>query len=246
MSSLVEGTYEPLVASARARFASSPALGAALSADVSPQRLALFFTHFCALGVQMTEPVDGWIRRAGERCIALGLTEVGRSLCAHAKHEAGHHLMMIEDTRKLASAWNKRHSARIDAESLLSVPASPGIARYAALHEEVIASDAPYGQLAIELEIERLSVTSGAALLGQCTNVLGKEALSGLSFLEEHVAIDAGHTKFNESQLEKLLTKHPEFTTKLGDAGARALDAYAMFLDDCMARADEWLRARAA
>jgi hypothetical protein len=246
MNSLVKTSYEPLVADARERFASSQALAEMLAPGVRPERLELFFIHFCAFGVQMTEPVDGWIRRAGARCTALGLTDLGRSLTAHAKHEAGHHLMMIADTRKLVASWNARRAFQLDANELLALSATNGVARYAALHEEVIAGDAPYGQLAIEYEIERLSVTSGPAVLGQCASVLGRESLAGLSFLEEHVAVDVGHTKFNELQLERLLADRPALAAGLGDAGTRALDAYATFLADCVAQADGVLRSRAA
>lgn len=246
MNSLVTTTYEPRVEPARSRFASGAALAQMLAPNVAPERLELFFIHFCALGVQMTEPVDGWIRRAGERCETLGLPELGRSLKAHAKHEAGHHLMMIADTKKLVASWNARRASPLDADALLALAATNGVARYAQLHEEVIAGEAPYGQLAIELEIERLSVTSGPAVLGQCARVLGREALAGLSFLEEHVAVDAGHTKFNELQMERLLAEHPEFAEKLADAGSRALDAYATFLADCVAQADAALAQRAA
>jgi hypothetical protein len=246
MHSLVNTSYEPLTSAARAHFAGGEALAAMLAPGVAPERLELFFIHFCALGVQMTEPVDGWIRRAGDRCKALGLEDLGRSLIAHAKHEAGHHLMMIADTRKLVASWNERRSLQLNADELLSLSPTPGIESYVALHEEVIAGEAPYGQLAIEYEIERLSVTSGPAVLGQCASVLGREALTGLSFLEEHVAVDAGHTKFNELQLERLLTDHPDFAPALGEAGTRALDAYAAFLGDCVACADTGLRSRAA
>jgi hypothetical protein len=238
MHSLVKTTYEPRVEPARSRFASGAALGQMLAPDVAPERLELFFIHFCALGVQMTEPVDGWIRRAGARCEALGLHDLGRSLMAHAKHEAGHHLMMIADTKKLVASWNARRSFVLDVDSLLSLAATEGVARYVRLHEEIIAGGAPYGQLAIELEIERLSVTSGPAVLGQCARVLGRESLAGLSFLEEHVAVDAGHTKFNELQMERLLAERPEFAEKLADAGSRALEAYGAFLADCVALAD--------
>jgi hypothetical protein len=246
MHSLVKTTYEPRVESARSRFVSGAALAQMLAPNVAPERLELFFIHFCALGVQMTEPVDGWIRRAGERCETIGLPDLGRSLKAHAKHEAGHHLMMIADTKKLVASWNVRRAFPVDADSLLSLAATNGVGRYVRLHEEIIAGDAPYGQLAIELEIERLSVTSGPAVLGQCARVLGRDALAGLSFLEEHVAVDAGHTKFNELQMERLLAERPEFAEKLADAGSRALDAYGAFLADCVAYADAVLASRAA
>ena len=47
----------------------SPGLAVILSPTVDPTLLELFLVHFCAAGVHMTEPVEGWIRRAGERCV---------------------------------------------------------------------------------------------------------------------------------------------------------------------------------
>jgi hypothetical protein len=89
--------------------------------------------------------------------------------------------------------------------------------------------------LAIEYEIERLSVTAGPLVLRQCAAVLGAEALAGLSFLQEHVAVDVGHTKFNEAQIERLLTSRPELAPALAKAGAAALEAYGLFFADCLA-----------
>jgi hypothetical protein len=226
--------YERALVPARARFAHNPKFQALLASDVEPMQLELFLVHFTALGVGMTEPVDGWIRRAGERCREIGLDELGRSLTMHAKHEAGHHLMMIEDTRQLVERWNARHAHPISADELLGLPPTPGVARYRELHETIIASDSPYCQLAIEYEIEMLSIVHGKPLIENCARRLGPDIVRGLSFLEEHIEVDAGHTKFNAAELARLLDRHPTFVQPLAAAGSDALDAYAMFLDDCV------------
>jgi hypothetical protein len=225
--------YERAMAAPRESFANKPKFRAMVGDGVEAAKLELFLVHFTALGVGMTEPVDGWIRRAGERCRAIGLEDLGRSLVMHAKHEAGHHLMMIDDTRKLTERWNARHPKPLSADDLLATPPTPGVRRYRELHESVIASDAPYGQLAIEYEIEMLSIVHGKALIENCVARLGKDIVQGLSFLEEHVEVDAGHTKFNAAELGRLLDRHPEFLEPLVAAGSAALDAYGMFLDDC-------------
>jgi hypothetical protein len=94
--------YEQFLAPARERFAVSPGVRAieSTSDDVF---LELFLLHFCALGSQMTEPVERWIRRAAERCVTVGFPELARALKGHAQAEAGHHLMMIADVRSLAA-----------------------------------------------------------------------------------------------------------------------------------------------
>jgi hypothetical protein len=190
----------------------------------------------------MTEPVEGWIRRAGERCKAVGLDRLGRVLQIHAGQEADHHLMMIEDTRILVERWNRRHAYALDADSLIALPATPATEAYVNLHEDIIAGETPYCQLAIEFEIEGLSVSLGPKLMLQSERLLGKEILRGLSFLREHVAVDAGHTRFNMAELEKLLSHTPGFAEPLGHAGSAALDAYAGFLSGCL----QWARTTAA
>jgi hypothetical protein len=89
-------------------------------------------------------------------------------------------------------------------------------------------------QLAIEYEIELLSVTYGPALLKRCGDLSGPEILDGLSFLQDHVALDVGHTHFNRLQLSRLLGERLEFLPELVSAGSAALQAYVMFLDDCL------------
>jgi hypothetical protein len=228
--------YETALSSARADLGGGRALASLMAPDVAPAVLEAFLIQFSAIGVQMTEPVEGWIRRAGERCSALGLPALGRALVMHAAHEAGHHELMIRDTRTLVGRWNARRPARLDADELLAKEAPAGVRRYVELHEQVIASDRPYRQIAIEYEIERLSVQHGAPLLGHCAQKLGREILEGLSFLEEHVAVDAGHTKFNAQELSRLLGDDPSSLAPLVETGRGALAAYGRFLDDCFER----------
>jgi hypothetical protein len=238
MSTLLEGLYLPGTQQARLRLMSNVGerlVGGAITAA----ELELFLIYFSALGVHMTEPVEGWIRRAGERCEELGFLQLGRTLKLHSKHEANHHLMMIEDTKMLTARWNRRHAQRLDAERLLALPMTPANLAYIELHESVIESDAPYCQLAIEYEIEGLSVSLGPKLVEECRRLLGDEVLEGLSFLREHVEIDVGHTHLNTAELERLLRAHPSCAEPLKNAGSAALDAYGRFLEECLTLATE-------
>src|SRR5262245_702148 len=132
MSSLDE--YEHLLAPARERFAASPGLQAIQSRS-DAVFFELFLLHFYALGVRMTEPVEGWIRRAAASCAALGLSELAQTLIQHAQGEAGHHLLMIADVRSLAARWNACRTPAVDAEALLNQAPSPGVRRYCQVHE---------------------------------------------------------------------------------------------------------------
>jgi hypothetical protein len=225
--------YERDIAPARARFAHHPWVAGYITTRPEPDVLERFLIYYCALGYQMTSPVAGWIRRAGERCAALGLRELGHALLKHAHHEAGHESMMAKDARSLIDRRARAGRSRLNADRLLALPPTPGIDRYVRLHEETIAGDAPHGQIAIEYEIEQLSVTFGGPFIKGCVEALGPDVRSCLSFLEEHVALDVGHTHFNANQIERALDRNPELLPGLVAAGGAALDAYSAFLDDC-------------
>ncbi len=229
-----QAIYESEVSPVRDAFTKCPALLELFNSDADPILLELFLIHFNALGVSMTEPVDRWITQAGERCKQLGFVEVGNALCLHATHEAGHHEMMITDTKTLVKNWNERHAFQLDATEMLAQPLPNGVQKYVKLHEDVIASDTPFCQLAIELEIERLSVDVGPILIKQCLEILGSDVVKGLSFLEEHIAIDVSHTHFNQKQMNKFLEQHPDMVMPLADTAKKALEAYQLFLNDCV------------
>ena len=236
------GEYEARLAAARERFERHSAVRALFHNPIDSVTLEAFLISFAIVGVRMTEPVEGWIRRAGMRCGELGLQDLARALAAHAQQEADHHLLMLADARALVQRWNQTRRPELELDALLHLPPTPGVVAYTSLHERLIAGPTPYAQLAIEYEIEMLSVTYGPRLLERCARILGKERLEGLSFLSDHVALDASHTNFNRIQLGRLLEERPGFLDPLVSAGSEALDAYAMFLGDCI----EFLRSKAS
>jgi hypothetical protein len=234
--------YERRLTQARNDFGERKSVSMILDTRLDADLLHIFLLYFSALGVGMTEPVESWIKRAGERCHEIGLSEIGSALIGHARQEAGHHRLMIDDVHILAGHWNRRRGVRpLDSQALLSRSLPPPVTQYRTLHERVIEGPAPFAQVAIEYEIEALSVRYGPALLGQCQRLLPKEALTGLSFLAEHVAIDTGHTQFNQRQLERLLDERPESLQDLIDAGVAALNAYGDFMDACLSAANNFL-----
>src|ERR1700692_1070385 len=64
--------YNQLMVEARERFEERSGLNAIRSSN-NPRFLEAFLLYFSAIGAQMTEPVESWIRRAAERCSTLGL-----------------------------------------------------------------------------------------------------------------------------------------------------------------------------
>lgn len=193
-----------------------------------------FLLYFCAIGAQMTEPVEGWIRGAADHCAALGFSELAEGLRRHSRAESGHHLMMIADLRSLANHWNARHTPVVNAEKMLGQEPSPGALRYCQVHEDNIAGDTPYAQIAIEYEIEQLPLLYGGVFIARCLETFGAEIIPSLSFVTAHIDLDIGHTKFNARELAKLIDLAPESLPALVAAGSAALDAYGQFLIDCV------------
>lgn len=238
--------YEPHVLAARAIFHTDPSLQRLLDPHADAALLERFLIQFSAHGVRMTQPVEGWIRRAGERCIEVGLDELGRKLVVHARHEAGHDQMLLADAQRMVARWNSRRAPQIDFAALLAEPVYASTRQYAELHEATITGDLPAGQVAIELEIEGLSLAFGGPLLKNIERVCGPEIHAGQSFLTEHVEIDAGHTALNRKLLAKLLAKLPDEGRRLAEIGSQALRIYAQFLNDCLRDAERTLTVRAA
>src|SRR5262245_22222473 len=131
------------MAPARGRFAEGVGLAVLLSPGTAPEDLERFLACFCAIGRRLTEPVEGWIRRAGERCTSTGQAELGRALAEHAATEADHHLLMSADLRSLLARRAARGAPPLDVEWLLNHAPSVGAARYLALHEDTIAGPSP-------------------------------------------------------------------------------------------------------
>ncbi len=243
---LVETLYLPELVEVRQRLQTSPALRALLDPQVDPALMEGFLIQLNSLGVYMTEPVDGWIRRAGLATIRLGLVDVGQQLITHAKHEAGHHLMMIQDTHNLVARWNARRGPPLDAEALLRQAPTQAMREYRELHEETIAGPMPAAQVAIEYEIENLSVVFAPGLMAQARRVCGDDILEAMSFVQEHAELDVGHTALNEVMLAKLLSQVPDHASFIASTGARALDIYLRFMADCVERSRRMLHAAAA
>ncbi|WPB75991.1 hypothetical protein KYC5002_44250 [Archangium violaceum] len=234
--SLVKELYEPYVLPARARISTDPVMRRLVDPAIEPEVLERFFIQYHSFGVYMTEPVEGWIRRAGQRCLLLGMDSIGKGLLKHARQEAGHHQMMIDDVRMLVRRWNIRRRAMLHTERLLAQHPTDAMRTYRHLHEATISGELPAAQIAIEFEIENLSLVLGPHLLSNVARVLGRETLEGLSFLKEHVQLDMNGA--NSRMMEELLQMMPENARTLAETGSEALDIYLRFLGDCLQSAE--------
>src|SRR4051812_46791416 len=142
-------SYAAAMAGVHARVGSHPVVSKLFDPEIEPRLLQRFLIEYCALGVQLTAPVEGWIRRAGSRCKEIGLGPLGDSLIKHAAHEAGHELLFVDDTRRLSAEYAARYGDPVNADVLLKQTATPAMQRYIELHEETIVGPAPFAQVAI-------------------------------------------------------------------------------------------------
>lgn len=225
--------YENLLLPARERFASSAGIQGMINPETEAQTLSAFLLYFSALSVSITEPVERWIRQAGERCSALGLDKIALSLEKHSKAEAGHHQYHLDDFGNLISFWNASWSPQINPTYIIAHQSTAGGERYCRIHEENIKGAAPYCQFAIEYEIELLPVQYGAKFVENCVRLLGQEILACMSFVTSHVEFDVGHTKFNAHFLGNLIIEDPSRLTPLAAVGAETLDAFSDHLTEC-------------
>jgi len=232
--------YEQALEPARRQFADDPAVRLIQDPTIGISHLEAFFIYWSALGVAMTEPVEGWIRQAGEACVRAGgpgLDELGSALQKHAKAEADHHLLMIDDVRRLCARRDGAGRAAPQPSEVLALAWPESAHRYRKLHEDVITGPEPYAQIAIENEIEMLSILIGPPLLANARALLGEDITNDLTFLTDHVTLDVGHTKFNRAQMVQFLNVRPSALDALVAAGTQALDAYRAFLAHCVSLA---------
>ena len=232
----VELHYQPHVAAIRERILGDEKIARLLAEPVSEAQMLGFLLHFSALGVQMVEPVESWIRRAGAACIDRGFDELGAGLLEAAEGEAGHDAMMHADLRVLVSRWRESYLPPVDAASLLATPRTEAIRRYAEVHEETIAGEHPYAQIGIEFEIESMSLVLGPPLIAACKRAVDADIISAMSFVREHVELDLEHTSEDIAKLEAFLVANPGTGPTIAATGARALAAYLDFFTDCIDR----------
>ena len=121
---------------------------------------------------------------------------------------------------------------QLSENDLAAITAPLSSEKYIHLHENVINSDHPYAQVAIEFEIERISVLFGPKMLENILNTLGYDMQQGLTFLNDHVLIDQGHTKFNADLLERCIRSGGQLEN-LTTTGKNALNIYSQFLTEC-------------
>lgn len=223
--------YNRLVHPERVRFMRSPGIQF-YTGQLSKKDLHAFLIVWSHFSIKMTEHVEEWIARAGKRCVELGFEKVGAKLKHHAAQESDHDLMLVEDLAILLEKWNSTYGDQLTTKDLDAIATPRNTNAYVDIHENTISGPHPYGQVAIEYEIERISVGYGPAMVENVVNTLGDNFEAGIGFLAHHVLLDQGHTKFNKALMEECLAMGGDLQA-LATTGAAALRIYGEFLTEC-------------
>lgn len=243
--SRVHFDYEPRVLAARAMVKNDHVLAELFAPSASPLLLECFLVEWLARTPYMTAPVADWMRRAGMRCIEQGLKRVGHALVAHAGRDESTLDLTKRNLRAVVRAMNARYGSRIDADALLSARPTVTMQAYRILHEEVIRSAIPAGEIAMAYEIERARSLFDLAVLVEVQRVFGPEATLPLSALRRNAPLAVERTAFYERALAETLEQRPEDMEQLAEVGAGALDIYRHFLRECIEAARERARGMA-
>jgi hypothetical protein len=235
---IYQNEYQRRCETARKDFASRKVVKEVFTEGVEPKLLKLFMIHWSALSAGISEPIPTYFNRAAERCEKEGFKKMAEVFSEHGKEEHGHDDWATNDVQKLVEIWNQEEpNFQLDSKELLDNRMSPAVKRYHKLHERVIEGDSPWAELAIGLEIELIATTYGPLLLKRCVEIMGQDSLPNISFLDEHVRADVGHTETNFEVVHNFLVQHPEYTDILVETAGDALNSYADFLDDAMSYA---------
>ena len=204
---------------------------------VSEEDPKSFLSHlimWTGLGVKNTDQVATWIRKSAEQCKKLGFQKVGDTLARHADHEADHHLMLIEDVKFLTDHFNNQYDTQIDPDEIINKPPISATEEYISIHEEAFSGESPYTQIAIEFEMEQLSVSVGPRLMENVKWVLGEEIVKkGMTFIDHHAELDIGHTVFNAKLMTMCFENHRDTLNPMIETGKRTLQIYERFISQC-------------
>ncbi len=226
--SVILGLYEQAMEPARARLKTR--VFGLLESNKDPQFWHKFLIAYCAQGVHMTKDVPRWIAQSGDKAIQLGSKTFGEILRSHAAHEEGHHELFINDANSLIDLYRQKYNEEINQAAVPWNPPLPSVRQYRQCHEDIIQSSMPLRQVALEYEVEMLSVAIGGDLFQRIVGICGHDIIPCLTFITEHVAADVGHTKFNRILLDRILLKHGEKLDQFYKTGQHILEIYADYL----------------
>lgn len=224
--------YNALIHPQRVEFMLSPGINVFMAQN-RPQKLHAFLLTWTAFSIKMTEKVETWIKQAGEQCESLAFKEVGAKLKYHAAQEAGHDQMLVADLKVLINKWNLLYNDNLTENDIFKLGQPQNTDEYVALHENTIKGQHPYTQVAMEYEIERISIMFGPKIIENIIYTLGEDFEPAISFLTDHVLLDQGHTKFNIDLMERCFAAQADLN-QLVHTGKTALKIYAGFLNDCI------------
>ena len=200
----------------------------------SSKELAIFLIYFYALGYHMAQPKAKWIEQASQACKKRGLNNLNEFLASRGEEEGRRHLLMRHDLQELINLVYHRFEIRLDLEKILALAkVSLPVTRFIQLHEERVSIEFPSQQLAIQTEIELISLLFGPNFLAFCSRKLGGEILKCLSFVRYNSSCDVSYSMENFTWIRNLLKEYPDLLNELSSGAQQALSIYTDYLNEC-------------
>ncbi len=204
-----------------------------LISRAQPHELGLFLLHHCVLNSMMTEPLSRWVNEAATRCQQQGYGNLAEDLKNYADIGFQRHTLFQRDVTSLVKWFNKQFFWDLEASAFLQSTVCEGVMQYLECHERALAGSAPFTELAIQFEMERLEMIHGYSLIQLCVMRFGKSILKQLSAFRHQMRLNRQRTTLLEQMLQSFLLEHPEKLPEICDAGIDTLQSYAQYLLDC-------------
>lgn len=232
--------YDEQLEESRKAFLESEVIKTMLDPAIDAKFAELFVLQWTALNARFVSKTADYLLTAGNNSCQMGLKGVGEYLIKHSAEETGHEDWAVSDTIKLIKNWNRRYrDHRLSSFELINQQTSSAVERYHQLHKDIIfEKGAPFAELAIGLEIERITRVFGPLMLKQCFRKMGVRVLWEMSFLVEHIRFDFGHVVHDEEILGQFMLDHPQHREAVIQTGREALSVYEEFLVDCFGFAE--------
>ena len=201
--------------------------------------LEFFLLHHCVLGRLMTEQIGDWLNAAVNKSDALGYGELSRSLAEYRDIGFKRHELLGKDLPLLLQWINRRHQIELVSSYFHKKSVSEGVKKFLKLHEQVLKGKQPYRELAIQYEMERITMVHGYTLIQWCKLRFGKSVLRNLSAFRYQIKNNQQRTIILEQIQKQFIKKHPEVVDDMIEASVATLECYARYLVDCFDLAEQ-------
>jgi hypothetical protein len=205
--------------------------------EATRENLGFFLIYYTALGADMADPMDKILHKASKRCRKLEYSMLADAFDQQAGEAIQHCRAMKDDTKIWLDWWNKKHQLNLSAKDYLRHPSMPSIQASRDLHEDIVAYQSPYAELAIAYELQRTEMIHSFTLIKLAILKFGTGALRRLGFIRRAIQLKH-HKPINKKLLMDFLQENPETRAAMIEKARASLLIYGDFLEECFSLAE--------